>query len=188
MLTSYFVFYLQQSCVLVCCGILPLLFKEKKSLTQTALASCVYTFSHGCQMPSSPVPRVLLSCINVFCKARKCRELMPVYCLWSPEIPLRGIFYKETLEDANPTGFANVTEAKGEVGSLGVVVSWHWPRWGGNNVSAQKFPAARRDFSVKCLTALAHDLILIIVRPKLINVIVMLDTSLYPVSPFPRSD
>lgn len=130
MLTSYFVFYLQQSCVLVCCGILPLLFKEKKGLTQTALASCVYTFSHGCQRPSSPVPRVLLSCINVFCKARKCRELMPVYCLWSPEIPLRGIFYKETLEDANPTGFENVTEAKGEVGSLGVVVSWHWPRWG----------------------------------------------------------
>lgn len=75
---------------------------KKKSLTQTALASCVYTFSHGCQMPSSPVPRVLLSCINVFCKARKCRELMPVYCLWSPEIPLRGIFTRRPLKTQIP--------------------------------------------------------------------------------------
>lgn len=76
--------------------------KKKKSHTNHISILFKYTFSHGCQMPSSPVPRVLLFCINLFCNPRKCRELMPVYCLWSPEIPLRGIFVRKPLKTQIP--------------------------------------------------------------------------------------
>lgn len=77
---------------------LPLSFKESLAVQISQGTNCInilckYTFSHGCQMPSSSVPCVLLSCVNFFCKTGKCQELMPLYCLRSPEIPLRGIFF-----------------------------------------------------------------------------------------------